>query len=47
MTNTIAIAILVMIGALFVADQLFFQWALPMNAARLIDGVIGHLGFWR
>lgn len=47
MTNTIAIAALVMIGALFVADQLLFQWALPVNAARLIDGLIDYLSFWR
>ena len=47
MTNTIAIAILVMIGALFVADQLLFQWALPVNAARAVDGLIEYLSFWR
>lgn len=47
MTNTIAIAILLLIGVLFVADQLFFQWALPVNAARLIDGLVEYLSFWR
>ena len=47
MTNTIAIALLVLILGLFAADQLWFQWQLPLMVARTIDGFIEYLSFWR
>ena len=47
MTNSIAIAILVLIGVLFAADQIWLQWDLPLLAARSIDDFIDHLSFWR
>lgn len=47
MTNTIAIALLVLILALFAADQLWLQWQLPLMAARMVDGFIEHVSFWR
>lgn len=47
MTNGIAIAILALILALFVADHLWLQWQLPLLAARGADGLIEYLSFWR
>ena len=47
MTNTIAIALLVLILGLFVADHLWLEWQLPLMAARMVDGLVEYLIFWR
>lgn len=47
MTNSIAIAVLVLIGALFAADQIWLHWDFPLLAARSMDDFIEHLSFWR
>ncbi|WP_207099636.1 hypothetical protein [Paracoccus shandongensis] len=47
MTNTIAIALLVLILGLFAADQLWLQWQLPLMAARTVDSLVEYLIFWR
>ena len=47
MTNSIAIALLVLVLALFAADQLWMDWDLPLLAARWMDGFIEHVSFWR
>lgn len=47
MTNAIAIALLVLILGLFAADQMWLQWQLPLMAARMADGLIEYLSFWR
>ena len=43
MTNSIAIAVLVLIGALFAADQIWLHWDLPLLAARSMDDFIDGL----
>jgi hypothetical protein len=47
MTNSIALALLVLILGLFAADQLWLGWDMPLLAARSLDGFIEHLSFWR
>lgn len=47
MSNTIAIAVLVVILGLFVADHLWLRWQTPLMAARMADGLIEYLSFWR
>jgi hypothetical protein len=47
MTNSIAIALLVLIGGLFAADQFWLHWDLPLLVARSVDDFIDHLSFWR
>lgn len=47
MTNTIAIALVIVILALFLVDQVWLQWHVPLTAARLVDGLIEHLSIWR
>lgn len=47
MTNAIAVALLVVIVGLFVADHLWLQWQLPLMAAQMADGFVDYLSFWR
>lgn len=47
MTNSIAIALLLLILALFLADQLWLQGDLPVLFARMMDDFIDHVSFWR
>ncbi|SNR56096.1 hypothetical protein [Paracoccus sediminis] len=47
MTNTLTIALLVVILGLFAADQIWLQWQIPLLAARMVDGLVEYLSFWR
>jgi hypothetical protein len=47
MTNSIAIALLVLILGLFALDQSWLHWDLPLLAARSVDDFIEHVSFWR
>ncbi|GHG25055.1 MULTISPECIES: hypothetical protein [Paracoccus] len=47
MTNAIAVALVILILALFAADQLWLHWDLPLLVARSMDGFIEHVSFWR
>ncbi|WP_265501041.1 hypothetical protein [Paracoccus beibuensis] len=47
MTNQIAIALLLLIGAVFLADQLWLGGSLPLVAAKGVDQFIEYLAFWR
>lgn len=47
MTNSIAIALLLLILGFFLADQLWLHWDLPLLVARSMDAFIEHVSFWR
>ncbi|MDO5646577.1 hypothetical protein [Paracoccus sp. (in: a-proteobacteria)] len=47
MTNSIAIALLLIILGVFAADFLWFQGGLPLFAARQMDRLIEYVSFWR
>ncbi len=47
MTNQIAIALLILIAAAFLVDQVWLDGALPLMAAKTIDQFIEYLSFWR
>ena len=47
MTNTIAIALLMLILAAFAVDQIWLGGHLPLMAARAMDQLIEYLSFWR
>jgi len=47
MTNKIAISLLLLIAAVVVVDQIWFEGSLPLTAARALDGFIEYLSFWR
>ena len=47
MTNTIAIVILFLIGGFFALDHYVLQWNAPLEAMRLMAGLIEYVAFWR
>lgn len=47
MTNQIAIALLLLIAMVFIADQIWFGATLPLLAAKGLDDFIEYLAFWR
>ncbi|WP_168217456.1 hypothetical protein [Paracoccus liaowanqingii] len=47
MTNKIAIALLLLIAATFVADQIWLGGTLPLVAAKTLAQFIEYLSFWR
>lgn len=47
MTNRIAITLFVLILGIFIADHLFLQQNLAVQAGRMMDGAIEYLSFWR
>ncbi|MFN4060889.1 MAG: hypothetical protein ACK4IA_09075 [Paracoccus hibiscisoli] len=47
MTNQIAIALLLLIVAVFAADQIWLGGDLPLVAARTMDQFIEYVSFWR
>lgn len=47
MTNQIAIALLILIAAAFLVDQVWLGGGLPLMTARTLDGFIEYLSFWR
>lgn len=47
MTNPIAIALILVIAAIFVADQLWLHLGLPLLVGKKLDAFIEYLSFWR
>lgn len=47
MTNGLAIALALLIGALLAADALWLGWNLPVLAGRKLADLIEYLAFWR
>lgn len=47
MTNSIAIALVLLILGLLAADLLWLHWDMPLLAARSLDDFIEHVSFWR
>ncbi|WP_410216872.1 hypothetical protein [Paracoccus sp. (in: a-proteobacteria)] len=47
MTNQIAIALLLLIAAAFLVDQVWLEGTLPLVAAQTLDRFIEYLSFWR
>lgn len=47
MTNQIAIALLVLIVAVFTIDHFWLHMNLPLFVARQTDQFIEYLSFWR
>lgn len=47
MNNTIAVILMIGVLGLIALDQLWLQWQLPVLAARMMDGLIETLSFWR
>lgn len=47
MTNQIAIALLVLIVAVFALDHFWLHMNLPLFVARQTDQFIEYLSFWR
>ena len=47
MTNQIAIALLLLIAAVFAIDHFWLGMDLPLFVARQMDQFIEYLSFWR
>lgn len=47
MTNSIAIALLLLVLGLVAADYFWLHLNLPLIVARQLDGFIEYLSFWR
>lgn len=47
MTNQIAIALLLLIVAVFAVDQIWLSGDLPLIAAKGMDQLIEYVSFWR
>lgn len=47
MTNKIAIWIVILIAATFVADQFWLGWDLPVVLGRIFNDLVEWLAFWR
>lgn len=47
MTNTLAIALFLLIVAVFAVDQVWLGGTLSLQAARVMAGFIEYLSFWR
>lgn len=47
MTNSIAIALVLLIAAIFTADLLALDLDLPLLIARELNALIEYLSFWR
>lgn len=47
MTNQIAIALLLLILAVFAIDQIWLEGGLPLQAAKTMAAFIEYLSFWR
>lgn len=47
MTNQIALALALIVIALFVIDATFFGGGLPISLGKRFAGLIEYLSFWR
>lgn len=47
MTNTVALVLVLAVLGLIIADHLWLQWQVPLAMARMMDGFIEFLSFWR
>ncbi len=47
MTNRIAIALVLLIAALLVADHVWLHINLPVLLGRQLDAAVEYLSFWR
>ena len=47
MTNGIALTLVLMVAALFLADAFFLHWNLPVFLGKQMAAMIEFLSFWR